>query len=447
MNGPPEPRSTLTRRDLLRATLLGAGAVAVSGCSSVGAGLLATPPDSGTVTYWNLFGGGDGQRMVQMEDGYRRANPDIELRSVTFTWGNPYYTKLALSTVGDRPPDVAASHLTRMKNLVQGNLLQELRPEDLERHGMTAEKFNRRAWDAGLVDGKVYAIPIDTHPFVLFYNTKICDQAGLLDGSGNLTPIKGPDAFEDALSKIKQVTGRYGATHGITSPSSAPWRLFQTLYAQLGGEVLADDGARIVLDDAKAKQVLDYLRILTVEKRLMPGSVDYQGAIALFASGAAGFHLNGEWEISTFQDAKMPFSMTLVPNIFGGPHAVQADSHTLVLPVRPDQDRAALDRALGFVRSMLDQSLTWAQGGHVPTWQPVATSEAYRKLTPQSEYAAAAATAVYDPPGWYSGSGSNFETIMGSAVGAVVAGDMSPEDAIAQLRSKLAVLAATPSPV
>jgi multiple sugar transport system substrate-binding protein len=179
----------------------------------------------------------------------------------------------------------------------------------------------------------------------------------------------------------------------------------------------------------------------------MPGSVDYQGAIALFANGAAGFHLNGEWEISTFQDAKMPFSMTLVPNVFGGPYAVQADSHTLVLPVRPEQDRAALDRALGFVRSMLDQSLTWAQGGHVPTWQPVATSEAYRKLTPQSRYASAAASAVYDPPGWYSGSGSNFEIVMGSAVGAVASGDMSPEDAIAQIRSKLAVLAATASPV
>ncbi|OLF14758.1 extracellular solute-binding protein [Actinophytocola xanthii] len=447
MNSPPVPRSALTRRDLLRATVLGAGAMAISGCSSIGAGLLATPPASGTVTYWNLFGGGDGIRMREMEDGYRKANPDIELRTATFMWGNPYYTKLALSTVGGRPPDVAASHLTRMKTLVLGNLLQELRPEDLERHGITAEKFNRKAWEAGLVDGKCYAIPIDTHPFVLFYNTKICEQAGLLDAEGNLAPIEGPDAFENALSRVKQVTGRYGATHGITSPSSAPWRLFQTLYAQLGGEVLADDGARVVLDDTKAKQVLDYLRMLTVEKRLMPGSVDYQGAIALFASGAAGFHLNGEWEISTFQDAKMPFSMTLVPNVFGGPYVVQADSHTLVLPVRPEPDPAALDRSIGFVRSMLDQSLTWAQGGHVPTWQPVATSDAYQKLTPQSQYAAAATAAVYDPPGWYSGSGSNFETVMGSAVGAVEAGDLSPEEAIAQLRSKLAVLAATASPV
>ena len=444
MNGPPAP---LSRRDLLRATLLGAAALTTAGCASVGAGLVDARPGLDTLAYWNLFGGGDGVRMTEMEDGYRKDNPGIDLQAVTLAWGNPYYTKLALSTVGDRPPDVAVSHLTRMKTLAAGNLLQELRPEDLERHGMTAAKFNRRAWEAGLIDGRIYAIPIDTHPFVLFYNTKICDEAGLLDADGKLEPIKGPDAFVDALTRIKQVTGQYGATHGINSDTASPWRLFQTLYAQLGGEVLADDGTRIVLDDAKAKRVLDYLRLLTVEKGLVPGSVDYQGAIALFATGAAGFHLNGEWEISTFQAAKTPFSMTLVPNIFGGPYAVQADSHTLVLPVRPDQSRERLDLALGFVRSMLDQSLTWAQGGHVPAWQPFATSRAYEELTPQSEYAAAADAAVYDPPAWYSGSGSNFENVMGGAVGAVEAGGMSPDAAIAQIRTSLSELAKTTPPV
>src|SRR5262245_23950223 len=277
MNGPPIPqpsRNALTRRDLLRASALGAGTLALSGCSAIGAGLLDTGPAPTTLAYWNLFGGGDGVRMTEMEDGYRKENPDIDLQAVTLAWGNPYYTKVALATVGRGPPDVAVSHLTRMKTLAAGNLLQELHPEDLERHGMTADRFNRRAWDAGLIDGKIYAIPIDTHPFVLFYNTKICDEAGLLDAKGNLKPIKGPDAFQDALTKAKAVTGKYGATHGINSDTATPWRLFQTLYAQLGGEVLADEGTRVVLDDARATQALDYLRMLTVEKGLMPGSVD-----------------------------------------------------------------------------------------------------------------------------------------------------------------------------
>ncbi|GAA4672230.1 extracellular solute-binding protein [Phytohabitans rumicis] len=452
MNGPPNPplpRPALSRRGLLRATLAGAGALGLAGCSTpVGAGLANTELDPGTVEYWNLFGGGDGVRMQQMQDGFRKANPGTGLQAITFTWGNPYYTKLSLATLGDKPPNVAVAHLTRMTTLVRAGLLQELRPEDLARHGMAPDMFNQRAWQAGLVDGKAYAIPIDTHPYVLFYNKDICQQAGLIEGDGQLKNIDGETAFADALDKVKQVTGQYGATHSINAPDTAsPWRFFQTMYAQLGGEVLADDGTRIVLDDAKAGRVLAYMRTLTVERKLLPSSIDYQGAVALFANGQAGFHLNGEWEISTFQTAKMPFGMTLVPNIFGGSYAVQADSHTLVLPVQRDQDRAKLDLSLGFVRSMLDQSLTWAEGGHVPAWLPFANSAEYKNLTPQSNYAAAADAAVYDPPGWYSGSGSNFEIIMGSSIGAVEAGQLTPEAAIAQIRSKLSVLANTASPV
>src|SRR6185503_17216327 len=119
---------------------------------------------------------------------------------------------------------------------------------------------------------------------------------------------------------------------------------------------------------------------------------------------------------------KMPFSMTLVPNVFGGKYAVHADSHTLVLPRQRNQDRAKLDRSLGFVKSMLDQSLTWAQGGHIPTWLPVAESAEYRALQPQVNYAPAADAAVYDPAGWYSGSGSNFENTIGASIGAVEGG-------------------------
>ena len=62
-----------------------------------------------------------------------------------------------------------------------------------------------------------------------------------------------------------------------------------------------------------------------------------------------------------------------------------------------------------FIKQMLEQSLTWAEGGHVPAYIPTFDSAAYKKLTPQSNYAAAAETAVFDDAAWYGGSGSTFE--------------------------------------
>src|SRR3954469_10317390 len=122
----PIPRRSLFRGAFAVAAA-GAGAATLAGCSSpVGAGLANTPLDPGTVQYWNLFGGGDGVRMQQMLAGYRKAHPDIPLPAGTLAGANPDYTKGSLATVGDKPPDVAVSHLTRMLTMQQGDLLQEL---------------------------------------------------------------------------------------------------------------------------------------------------------------------------------------------------------------------------------------------------------------------------------------------------------------------------------
>jgi multiple sugar transport system substrate-binding protein len=438
------------RRDFLRAVAFVAGGAVLAGCGSpVAAGLTGSQLAAGTVDYWNLFGGGDGARMQQMQEVFRKENPQLALRAAVFAWGNPYYTKLSLATLGDQPPDVAVAHLTRMRTLVDADLLQPLAPDDLGRHGMTPDRFSRTAWENCQINGQTYAIPLDTHPFVLFYNTEIAEKAGLLDGSGALLPMDGPDAFLDALRRAKDASGGdYGGVISINNDTATNWRIFQTLYAQLGGEVVADNGRKVVLDDAKAGQALEYLRTLTVGEQLMPAAVDYAGAIALFASGKVGFYAQGEWEITSFQTAKTPFSMTLFPNVLGGDrYAVQADSHTFVLPRWAAGDRDRLDRALVFVRSMLDQSLTWAKGGHIPSWLPTRDSDKYRALTPQSNYAAAADAAVYDPPGWYSGSGSNFENVVGSAVAAVRAGQQSPQVAIEQIRTGLQQFADTPAPI
>jgi multiple sugar transport system substrate-binding protein len=446
-NGGWAGASPLSRRSFLQASLLGAGGLALSGCSTLAAGVTGAPVAPGTVTFWDLFGGGDGARMAQMLAKFSSGHPELGLQHVTLAWGNPYYTKLSLATLGAQPPDVGVSHASRLPISQAGGLLQELTPDVLAKHGLTPDKFDAKALQACTINGKLYALPLDTHPFVTFYNTDICKKAGLLDAQGNLKPLDGPDAFVDALTRAQKAGAQWGGVAGIENDTATNWRFFQSLYAQLGGQTLADQGRQVVLDDAKATQVLTYLRDLSVTKKLMPSSVDYGGAVALFASGKAAFFLQGEWEITTFQTAKTPFSMTLFPNVFGGSkYAVQADSHTLVVPARGN-DPARTDRALTFIRSILDQSLTWAQGGHIPAWLPVAESAEYKQLKPQSNYAAAAPAAVIDPPAWYSGSGSNFEIIMGSNIATVRSGQKPPEAAVSAMHAGLQTYAKTPPPV
>ena len=438
----------ISRRSLLRgAGLLGLGGL-VSGCGSAFAsGVAGIGPPTNTLSYWNLFGGGDGVRMLTMQQGYQKQHPGINLDAVTLAWGNPYYTKLSLATLGSRPPDVGISHLTRASILARAGLLEPLNESELAPYAITGGNFTPAAWNKAHTDGRLYAIPLDTHPWVMYYNTDICKKAGLLNANGSLKNLDGPDALTQALTAAKKVTGAYGGVVSINNDSATPWRFFSTLYYQLGGSVLAHDGQKIVLDDAKAEKVLSFLQNLTVKRGLMPTSVDYAGAITTFATGKSGFFFQGDWEITTFETTKSPFSMTAFPNVYGGRYVVQADSHSFVLPKDPARTDAKRKEIFGFVRSMLNQSSTWAQGGHIPAWLPFQKSAAYDKLKPASNYKWVANYARYDDPGWYSGSGSDFENIMGFAIAAVQAGQMNPAAAIADMRSKLALYANTTPPV
>lgn len=428
------------RKFLYNSALIAAGGLAVASCAQY-----PGAANSRSITYWNLFGGGDGVRMVTMENNFAKSHPDISVGSVTLAWGAPYYTKLAMAAVGGRPPDIAIMHLSRMLGYAPAGLLTPYDENQLAQYGITPDKFLPEIWNSAHLNGKLYAIPLDTHPFVLYYNTAICRKAGLLGADGKLKPLVGPGAVIDAFTKAKQVTGGQGLAMAIPQDVT-PWRFFYALYSQTGGKILTPDGSKLILDDGKALQVLSFMSDLTLKSKVASPTVDYGGAVALFASGKAGFFLQGEWEVTTFQTANLPFNMTLFPNVFGS-NAAQADSHTFVIPSRISVDEQRLADSLEFISFMLKDSQVWAQGGHIPAYQPVVQSTTYQQLKPQANYAAEAQYIVYDPPAWFSGSGSQMETNAGAAFAAVMAGQLTPKQGLDEYRSYMQKMLKTPSPV
>ena len=197
-----------------------------------------------------------------------------------------------LAGVGGSPPDVAVVRATRLPSFAPAGLLEELTPERLARHGLEAERFLEEPWRSGQSGGRQYAVPPDTHPFVLYYNTDLCEQAGLLDGDGKLRPLDGETALLDACEAIKEETGTAGLVFEIRGVT--PWRIFLTLYSQLGGPpIIEEGGTRIGLDDATAVRALEWMAQPNARGVAAP-DVDYQGSVAFFGNQSAAFALNGE---------------------------------------------------------------------------------------------------------------------------------------------------------
>ncbi|MGH3587188.1 MAG: hypothetical protein ACRDQ0_12775, partial [Pseudonocardia sp.] len=112
-NGTSDDVPRMSRRGLLQAALVGAGGIALGGALSG----CSTPAASGSgrtsVMVWDLFSGGDGALMQEMSGAVAAANPDIALDTTTLEWGAPYYTKLAMTSSGGRPPEAAVMHVSR----------------------------------------------------------------------------------------------------------------------------------------------------------------------------------------------------------------------------------------------------------------------------------------------------------------------------------------------
>ncbi|RKR75100.1 sugar ABC transporter substrate-binding protein [Frondihabitans australicus] len=446
----PRNPATFTRRALFGGGLAAAGSLALAGCatSPVASGLVGSKLNPSQLIYWNLFGGGDGTRMQAMEAGYEKLHGGAaSLQATTFAWGNPYYSKLTLATVGNQPPDVAISHLTRAKPLYDGNIIEPITEADLASVGLSSSDFNPKTWAAQKTDGNNIAIPLDTHPIVMFFNTAVAKKAGLLDSDGKLKNLDGMDTFESALAAVSKVTGGPAITVANVSETATPWRVFWTFYNQIKGVTpfLSNNGADLSVDEDAFNTVTSRIQSW-VKKGWLNKGLDYAGAESDLFTGKTGFYLEGEWEITTAEAVKgLKFGMVPIPTIYDKA-ANQADSHTFILP-RKNRTPAERKQHLLFIKQMLAQSQTWAMGGHIPAYLPTFNSTAYKKLEPQADYASAATAAVYDDPAWYGGSGSTFENTVGAQLGLIQQLAVSPQGAMDAIKSQLKVYLNTPSPL
>ncbi|MEJ8671678.1 extracellular solute-binding protein [Streptomyces sp. MS1.AVA.1] len=433
----------LTRRRLLRHGTAAAGALLaacpVSGCASPAAA------DASALSVWDLFQGGDGMLMDDMIKAVSEGPQGFEVERTILDWGPSYYTKLAMSAAGGRASDVAIMHLSRLAGYAPGGLLDPFDLDLLAEFGVSRKDFAPAVWSRTQHDGTVYAIPLDVHPFIVFYDKEAADKAGLLDSSGELAPLGSPEALLNAGKALAEATGQKGILFGHVTDTAQSWRQFAALYAQTGAAFTLPDGGPAQIDVDAAVRVVDFMQRL-FDGRTNPNNLDYNGAMASFIGGRGGMVMLGEWELPTLKKSGIPLGAAPFPQVFDKP-AVYTDSHSFVLPHQENPDPAHRRRAHRYVAEMVKQSLTWASAGHIPAYQPVIAEPEYAALDPQSSYADAGEVAVLDPPNWFTGAASNFQNRMCQPLQSALLGNTSAEKAVRQMVREADALLRQPNPV
>lgn len=402
----------MTGSALLGGGLLAAG---LTGCG--GAAQAAAVQDIG---FWHLLSGGDGIKMQAMINAANQANPGFKVHPTVLAWGPPYYTKLAMASAGGRPPEVAIMHASRVPGYAPGGLIEPWDLDLLAENGVTASDFAPRIWEKSQHNGKVFSIALDSHPFVMFYNTDIAGKAGVLASNGQLQEVSSPDEFKAMALEMQKVTKAHGLSFGYLGSGSQMWRLFYTLYKQHGVDMELTPGQPMKVDREAAIESLEFMASL-FDDTIAAQAGDISTGIAEFARGGSGMLFSGVWELPTMKKAGIPVDAATIPTLYGTP-ASYADSHSFVLPRQLKLNEDKRRDVYKFVTDVLKGSLSWAEAGHIPGYQPVVQSQAYRELTPQIHYANAADIIAYDPESWFSGSGSDWQTYFAENVQNVLLG-------------------------
>jgi multiple sugar transport system substrate-binding protein len=398
------------------------------------------------VIWWDFLGGGDGIRMKKLITDFNAEHTGkIEIEATTLDWGVPFYTKVQTSAAVGEGPDVMTYHTSRIPLAITQNTLAEISAEDMAAMGFGEADFAPAIWSAVNLDGKQYAVPLDTHPIVLYYNKDKLAAAGLIGDNGLPKDLNGIDNFKAALTKLQE-GGTKWAMSTYTAGGNFQFRTIYSLLCQQDGEMMTGD--EWLAGDNKDKLV-NAVTVLSdwVKDGHVPAYTEYPAAIALFTSGEAAMHINGVWEVPTMSDlassGKLGFEWGAIelPVFFNHP-CTYSDSHAFAIPnnagkeADPEKHAAVLE----VISWIVKQGNYWATAGHIPALKGVTDSAEYQAMQPNATYAVLTANMVYDPQSKYAGVASPMFDAAGNAFTAAVNGEEESGAAVDMMKEELDAL-------
>lgn len=351
--------------------------------------------DQITLSMLTLFGGGEGFIMSNLIEEFNAEHANIRIEEQVVEWGE-YYNRFLTSVLGGDPPDIGIMHLAVLPDYASRGVLtpiQDLLPQNFK------EQLVENIAESANWDGNMFAVPIDTHPLVIYYNRNVLREAGLADAAGNVNLPQTWDELFSAAEQVRQNTGKMGITLETGGMFGERW--WMGVYNQLGGTFQNAQTGRLEVDRTIAQQTYEIL-LEPFARGFAEGPATYDDMEALFQNGQSAFHINGVWAMAVYPDVEaIDLGVMTFPSVAPGVTGYTwGDSHSLVFPNTGDPDR--VQAALTFAQWFSNKSMEWAQAGHLPVNSTVLASQDFRSLPFRENYFQATEEAVLAPAvmGW-----------------------------------------------
>ncbi len=311
----------------MRRFIAGAGAVAVavslaacgSGSGGGGAGDHAGQTLQAYIGPQNSYPAEQQQWMQHIKEEFKKkTGADVEFE--VYNSAAEEQQKIQTSVVSGQGPDVYEIGTTFTPTAYASGAFLKLGDEQWSAIGGRDRFMPATLAMSGPDEADQIAVPFNSLPFVLVYNTQLFAEAGI---------TAPPTTWDELVADAKQLTK--GDTYGLAmdyKDNFSPWK-YIWMFAQQYGNPLVD-GTTARLDDPTVARAYDaFFGFMTKDKIVNPDAVNWNSAdaVANFASGkSAMFAMTSASVIPTL--AKSPvansFAFTPMPTVPPGETALPA---------------------------------------------------------------------------------------------------------------------------
>lgn len=418
----------MTRTSSLR-TVIGAGAAFAMIASLAGCGGGA---DAGK-TQLTFFANNTQDLYQPIIDAFEKANPDVKVKFSTTNGSQAGYQQTLQTRIsGGQLADVFVAPPEQLNDLVRNNCVKDL----------TDEAFMDRIGDTNkaqsTVDGKVYSMSVTAWTNAYAYNKDLLAKAGY-----DAIPETW-DEFIDMLKDLKDA--------GVDKPYLEPkaglgalvegWIGYDSSQQDTSVDQMIGDGDA-TFADLYTPYYEEWARLFDegVMGSEVTGLADDQ-VRSEFAAGRLAVMPSGYWDVNTFNDAGINYAFGRMPMLHEGdtPFAPGSADSGYAINAKIDGDELkAAEAFLDFLSSEEGLGLIQSSLGLIPATKNY-TPEIDESFTEPYDLYLATGNVYLNTLGWPASGRSALRAETFSQLQQVALGSISPQQAAANLDTKLKTL-------
>ncbi|MBM7615654.1 sugar ABC transporter substrate-binding protein [Alkaliphilus hydrothermalis] len=251
------------------------------------------PDEVVALNVWHGWSGEEEAALVEATKQFTAKYPNVTFNLLYTPFEGGYKDKLKASLQTGDGPDLFFGPHDWTGEFAVGNLIDAIDGYVKE----VKSEYVESTYEAAAFNKKHYGFPLSMDAVVLIYNKDLVPQA--------------PKSISEMLEIAKANT--QGENWGLSFDYNGIYYFTHAFFSGFGNKIFKDDEGTPDFNNENFVAYLDFLHQLKNEDKVMPKSLDYGTAMALFTEGKSAFLINGPWAFGDLDKSGVNWGATIIP--------------------------------------------------------------------------------------------------------------------------------------